>query len=161
MRQQGCIGIVNAHMHRNAGAQAQFLRQEDTFSTCVLAIVIDNFGTESLSWEPGTLNQELLATLGVEATDLLSDKLQAANTLLTTNLFHVSLESFNTMVQVFSFQEADFRNFVPAEMDEIAWGAYAGVSFSVELFERSLRIKPNLSLIRYEMDFFGLVSDAK
>jgi len=101
--------------------QAQFLRQEDTFTTCALAIVIDNFGTEALSWEPGTLNQELL-TLGVEPSDLLSDKIQAGTTLLTTNLFHVSLEAFSNMVQVFSFQEADFQDFIPADLDEIAWG---------------------------------------
>jgi hypothetical protein len=46
------------------------------------------------------------------------------------------------------------------EMDEVAWGAYLGMSFPFELFDRSLRIKPNLSYMRYEVDFKGFISDA-
>ena len=102
--------------------QAQFLRRDTTFSTSALAIVLDNWGTEALSWEPSVLNKELETGLNVEPNDLLADKLQAAASLLTTNLFHVSLEAFNSMVQVFSFQEADFQDFIPASLDEIAWG---------------------------------------
>ena len=49
---------------------------------------------------------------------------------------------------------------VTGEMDEVAWGAYLGMSFPFELFDRSLRIKPNVSWIRYETDFTGFVSDA-
>jgi hypothetical protein len=49
---------------------------------------------------------------------------------------------------------------VTGEMDEVAWGAYLGLSFPFELFDRSLRIKPNVSYMRYEVDFTGFVSDA-
>ncbi len=50
---------------------------------------------------------------------------------------------------------------VTSEMDKLAWGAYMGMSFPFELFDRSLRIKPNVSWLRYRLDFTGLVSDAE
>ena len=50
---------------------------------------------------------------------------------------------------------------VTGEMGDIAWGAYLGLSFPFELFDRSIRIKPNISWLRYETDFKGFVSDAE
>jgi hypothetical protein len=49
---------------------------------------------------------------------------------------------------------------VVATMQEIAYGAYLGVAFPIELYGRTLRIKPALAWIRYEVEIEGLIVDA-
>ncbi len=49
---------------------------------------------------------------------------------------------------------------VTGEMNDVAWGAYLGLSFPFDAFDRSFRIKPSISWLRYEVDFTGFVSDA-
>jgi len=48
-----------------------------------------------------------------------------------------------------------------AEIDKFVYGAHAGISFPVELFERALRIKPMFAWIRYDVDVKGKVVDAE
>lgn len=50
---------------------------------------------------------------------------------------------------------------VTAETRDIAWGAYAGLSFPIEIFERTVRIKPNVAWMRYRIGFTGFVSDGE
>jgi hypothetical protein len=48
-----------------------------------------------------------------------------------------------------------------AEMSEIGWGAYAGISFPFEIYDRIVRIKPNVSWMRYRVQFKGILADGE
>ena len=47
-----------------------------------------------------------------------------------------------------------------AEFGDLVYGAYAGLAFPLELYERALRIKPYVAWTRYEIDVSGAVVDA-
>jgi len=94
---------------------------DESFATVLLMVLLDMYGTEALEWEPEVVRAQL-AHDKAPITALNSDKLQAACSILTTNLFHRSLEGFNMTCRVFSGEEVDHRWFVPATVDEMAWG---------------------------------------
>jgi hypothetical protein len=48
-----------------------------------------------------------------------------------------------------------------AEMDNLIYGAYAGISFPFEFNGRPLRVKPSVAWVRYGVDVRGLVVDAQ
>ncbi|NCU31834.1 MAG: NAD(P)H-dependent oxidoreductase subunit E [Candidatus Moranbacteria bacterium] len=60
--------------------------------------------------------------LKVDMDDTLSDKLMAVSALLTNNLFHISFETWNNIVQVFNNDSISSDLFMPASIDDILWG---------------------------------------
>jgi hypothetical protein len=49
---------------------------------------------------------------------------------------------------------------ITATMSNVMYGAYAGIAFPLEFYERPIRIKASVAWIRYEVDIEGLVVDA-
>jgi hypothetical protein len=94
---------------------------KDLFCTSIAALMIDNFGTDFLSWEPETIELELRG-LGVVPDNALKDKIMAVTVLLSTNSFHVDFGSFNNLCQVFNSDTNSSELFVPASIDDILWG---------------------------------------
>lgn len=100
------------------------LENEDAFATSLLAIALDEYGTDVLSWDPETLWMELAEDFSARIPRVNKDKLQALITCYTTNLFFVSLEFFITTCNVLSGAEANFSKFDPADSEEIIWAVY-------------------------------------
>jgi hypothetical protein len=92
------------------------------FCTSVAAIMTDNFDAEWLNWEPETVEMELRVLGKQPPSPFLMDKAMAVSVLLSTNLFHVSFETFNNLVQVFNFDTAKSDLFIPASIDDVLWG---------------------------------------
>lgn len=97
------------------------VKSPESYGSTLLLAVLDRYGTEALAWEPETLRLQLQQDKCPLDPDN-EDKLQAAISLLTTNLFHVSLEGFNLTCRALSGESVDSRWFVPATVDEAAWG---------------------------------------
>jgi hypothetical protein len=97
------------------------LANKDLFCTSVAALMIDNFGTEYLNWEPETIEMELRG-LGVVADNDLKDKIMAVTVLLTSDAFHVDFATWNNLCQVFNFDTNSSELFVPASIDDALWG---------------------------------------
>ncbi len=100
------------------------LLSESTFSTTLLAICLDAYGTEMLEWDPRTLWMSLADDYGVEVPPINKDKLQAITLVYTTNLPFISVETFSHVCNVLSGSEANFHKWDMVTPDELIWGVY-------------------------------------
>lgn len=94
----------------------------DSFGTTLLIALFDSFGTECLQWEPETIELELNKLLGTDIPEENMDRLQAAMSVLTSNLFFISLEAFNLTCNSLNFSKMDGKTFIPADIEDIMWG---------------------------------------
>lgn len=95
---------------------------EGIFATSLLVLCIDTFGgTDWFDWMPETFDIESKTAFGFELPALNKDKINALLTVLQTNLFYVSLETFIPICNALNNTEADFEEYDPADGEEIAW----------------------------------------
>jgi hypothetical protein len=99
-----------------------WLSDESIFTTSVMSILIDRFGPEVLEWDPITVNLEITREFGVEPEEFLLDRAHAGAALLTSNLFHLSLESFSAICNTLNFGVVASETLIPASLDDILWG---------------------------------------
>jgi hypothetical protein len=99
----------------------QAFANPDLFCTSVAALMLDNFGSDYLTWEPETVEMEL-RSIGVDVTSSLMDKIMAVSVLLTTNTFHTSFQAWNNLCQTLNLDVASGDLFSPATLDDIVWG---------------------------------------
>lgn len=97
------------------------LHDPDSIGTLLLAVLLDRFGTPMFEWEPETLRLEIKGAWGVEPPQENMDKIWALISILTTNLFNVSLEFFIHVSNALSGNGADFANYDPATVQEMCW----------------------------------------
>ena len=90
-------------------------------ASALLVGLMDRFGTEMLDWEPDTLRFEIEGEWGVSPPTNNIDKIWALVTLLTTNLFYVSLEAFIHICNALNGEGADFQTYDPATVPEMCW----------------------------------------
>lgn len=100
----------------------EILTSEDTFTTILLTILMDKYGTDFMSWDPLTCTLQVQDDFQIELPLINQDKIQAGCTLFTTNLFHVSLESFSTICNTLSFVPMTPGTLLPPSIDECLWG---------------------------------------
>lgn len=101
--------------------QAALLSNE-AYGTTMLVILFDTFGSEFLSWETETIEMEIKRVFGALPSDDSLDRLYAAISMLTTNLFFISLEGFNTSCLTLNFKRIYSDTFIPANLEDIMWG---------------------------------------
>lgn len=98
------------------------LTDDKTFGTSILAIALDEFGTDMFSWEPATIRMDISDIFGVEMTRMNENKLWSLITALSTNQFYVSLEVFTATCDFLSNDDHDFGVMTPNTPFELAWG---------------------------------------
>ena len=94
----------------------------NVYGTCLLALLLDQHGTEALDFEPETIRLEARDALGIDIPQVNMDKLMGLIAALTTELFYVSVETFHHVCTALSHNEADFHQMEPLEAEEAAWG---------------------------------------
>jgi len=90
-------------------------------------LFLDRFGTEALSWDPGTIALEVEDEFEVELPQSVFDKLMAAINILTTDSFYRSLPDFIIICNTLSGDTYRPDTFDPADSVEIAWGMTEGL----------------------------------
>ena len=100
---------------------ADWWSNPNTFGTSLLALAIDEFSTDVMSWEPQTIRMEVQDTYRITLRQANVDKLMAMITALSTNLFYVSVEAFTHIANALNDSEADFYTWDPVDADEAAW----------------------------------------
>jgi hypothetical protein len=95
---------------------------DSAFATTLAAILVDEFGTEAMSWTPKTIIMEMESVHGGKMSHSSIDRLMAAITVLTSNSFYASLPDFNDLCNVFSWEPITPGVFNPADAAECAWG---------------------------------------
>lgn len=84
--------------------------------------LIKQYGTEAYSWEPQTLWQEIQDDFKVQVIPINKDKIQAALTLITTDLFYQQWEVFEKICQAFNNIKPSFDYVSPLSIDQIIIG---------------------------------------
>ena len=105
------------------------LLSEDTFATVLLLLVMDTYPEANeegyavvLQWHPETLKMQIEDDFNLKLPKLSLDKLMAAITVLTTNMFYKSTRKFIEICNVFSGDEMNPQYFEPADAGEVLWG---------------------------------------
>ena len=100
---------------------AQLLADPDTFTTTLIAITVNEYGTDSLQWSPATLQLELSEDFGVSVPRENVDKLTVGINLLLSDDFYKRLPFFIQACNVLS-GSALTPDFDKADAAECAWG---------------------------------------
>jgi hypothetical protein len=98
------------------------LSNDWVFGTVQLTALMDTYGSEVIGWEPSVLDLQIKEDFRVDMTDRNMDRLQAACSVLATNLFFVSLEGFNNVCSALNFGSSSSSSFVPSDLDDVIWG---------------------------------------
>jgi len=95
---------------------------KNAYATPMFTWMLNKYGTEIIQWDPATLELQLREDLGVTVPGYNLDKIHAACSLLASNLFHVSLETFNNICLAFSRGLVSGDYMIPASAFDILWG---------------------------------------
>lgn len=98
------------------------IRNPQTFTTSLLTIALDRFGTELLEWHPTTIGMEIADEFQVPLPPLNRDKLMCGIGLLTSDDFYRRLPIFVQYCNVLSGSRFMPGIVDPADVDECAWG---------------------------------------
>jgi len=114
--------------HGPTKAVRDMLRGEGTYATTVLVWAIDHFGFDPETkqpnvfiWAPETIMHEIRRDTGVEPIKLTFDKLMAAITIVTTDLFFKDLSRFLVLATVLSGEEFQPDEVSHPDSAETAW----------------------------------------
>lgn len=98
------------------------LKDHDTFTTTVMAILYDKYGTEFIDWDPSTVDLMIYEDFGFFPDNNLKDKVQAGSSLITEDLFYKSFNVFSVTCNILSLHGYSTTMLIPPEADEVAWG---------------------------------------
>ncbi len=98
------------------------LTDEDTFGTTMLVLAAELLPGDFLQWHPQTILAELERIGGVDIPQINFDRLMAAITIVTTDLFWRDEDKFVKLCNVLSGTPLDPDVFDPADSIECAWG---------------------------------------
>lgn len=99
-----------------------WLRDPSLYATSAVVLLADRWGAEFFEWDPATVSMEIRSDFGFEPDSTLMDKIQAASSLFTSNLFFVSLETFSAICNVLNFGAFHASSMTPADLDDVLWG---------------------------------------
>ena len=102
--------------------QVRSILTGETYGTVLLVLFADEFGLEALHWHPMTIAEALSESWNVQIPQVNLDKLMAAVTIVTTDLFFKSVTRFIDLCNVLSGDSFDPAVFNPADSSECAWG---------------------------------------
>lgn len=108
--------------HKDLALLRQRLTDRNTYATTLLAIAIDRYGDEVLTWTPDTIRYELEIDFGIKLPQLNLDKIMAAILIQTTDYFYRSTWYFVQLCNVLSGSLFDPEEFDMADSYEIALG---------------------------------------
>ena len=108
---------------------AAILTNENMLATPLLVLCIDTLGGVGFfEWEPESFDTEIETRFGIQMPTPNRDKIWALVSVLTTDLFYKSLETFIPVCNSLNGSEADFDDYDPVTGEEAAWGiAEAGL----------------------------------
>jgi hypothetical protein len=95
-----------------------------TYTTTLLVLFLDNYGTEGLGWAPETIQIELEEYITDEIPEKNMAKLMTGISLLTTNKFYRSLPDFNIFCGIMSNKGFDKNILYLSNLEDISWGLF-------------------------------------
>jgi hypothetical protein len=130
--------------------QALF-RKRDVFTTTLMTYMTAAYKTDFIEWDPATVAMQLKADLHIDVPGYNLDKIQAGCSLFTSNLFHVSIETFLPVCLTMSRGVAITTSLVPANLHDLAWGLsearlLEGTDFDADGFSHNIALYTGIIL---------------
>ena len=106
---------------------AAWFEYPDVFSTCLVALITDEYGTEALNWHPETIRRAIENDFGAKLSSHNFDKLMGGIAAVVTDGFYGDLPRFVVICQalVGNGVSPDFND--PPDAKEIAWAITEGM----------------------------------
>lgn len=101
---------------------SEVFSRPDMHAACLLLMAVDSWGMECIEWEPETFSGAVRTSFGVELDGLNYDKLNAAISLLSSNLYHRSPGAFGAINKALSFKSIQPNEFNVSSLDDVLWG---------------------------------------
>lgn len=101
---------------------AQVFTSPDMHASCLLLMAVDSWGMECIQWEPETITTAVKDQFGVNIHAMNYDKLQAAISLVGSNLYHRSIGAFCAINKALSFKSVNPNEFNVCALDDVLWG---------------------------------------
>lgn len=95
--------------------------KEDSFASIILGLVLQEFGTECFDWETETLELEIKDSFGVTMTPIVKNRLFAAITVLTTDIWERDPIAFNNICNAFGDGSVSMTVLEIADPQEVGW----------------------------------------
>jgi hypothetical protein len=92
------------------------------FATTLVAMFLDAYGSEALSWEPLAIEIQIEEDNGLEIPRENFERLMAAIAILTTNSFFLSVVDFARLCVILSGNSVPSDILALPDSDDIAWG---------------------------------------
>jgi len=100
----------------------QVVEDEKAPASVLLVLVTKKYGHECYEWAPEVLKAELTLDFDCEISDLQSDKLQAAITILMTDQYENNIKVFETLNYLLNHQPDNLDELNPLEAEELICG---------------------------------------
>jgi len=98
----------------------EVFKDEKAPAIALLSCVIKTYGVEAFDWEPEILRAEIERDFDMTLSDLQSDKIQAAVTVIASPFFQEQWEVFEKICHMFNGVPDEFDTANPLEAEEIA-----------------------------------------
>lgn len=101
---------------------AEVFSRPDMHASCLLLMAVDSWGVECIQWEPETFTTAVRDEFGTKLNALNYDKLNAAISLVASNLYHRSIGAFCAINKALSFKSVNANEFNVCSLDDVLWG---------------------------------------
>jgi hypothetical protein len=125
------------------------LEDQKAPAVVLLALVTKTYGSEAYEWDPMTLKVELQEDFKCQITDLQSDKIQAAITILTTEQYEENIVVFETLNHLLNHQETDMDEMDPLEAEELIIGLTEAYLIKAEEMQFSPEVRVYAGVVFY------------
>ena len=127
--------------------QKEFLMNEETYATSLVAILFDKFGTDITDWEAEALEMEIFDEYGEKPPQVNMDKIWGLITILSTNQFYFDPFIFNATCQALNDEESSFQMFSPVSVEGAAWAVTEALMNDPDGGEFSQEVKSHIGLL--------------
>ncbi len=100
----------------------QVFTDPESFSTTMILVLVDVYGTEVFTWAPETIKMEIEDDFSIKMPVINFDRLMAGVALVTSDRFYKSLPDFIDLCNILSGAAAHPGIFDIADAGECAWG---------------------------------------
>lgn len=130
--------------------QKQILEDDKAPALALLAVVTSSFGEEGYNWDPLVLKLELQDKYSCKISDLNSDKIHAAITVLTTDMYENNIVVFESVNHFFNNQHHSMEELDPLEAEELITGMTEAYLIRGERLEFSPEVRVYAGKLFYD-----------
>jgi hypothetical protein len=111
----------------------------------MLGILLKQYDTEFMDWEPETLFSQIHDDFKVTVPDINRDKILGMITALQTDAFYTNPLVFSNVCRALDNEEADFEELLPISPEAMAWGVAEIISSDVPTEQLQLEFSPDVA----------------